>query len=76
MLEKRDGMKSITKNDVDIKWMLRKEYALTLDEIHFIFAEFLNNYNDCDQLEDKQLVREIENLRGWLTNAALYGERL
>lgn len=76
MLEKRDDMKSITKNDVDIKWTPRKEYALTLNEIHFIFAEFLNNYIDCEQLGDKQLVNEIENLRSWITNATFYGERL
>jgi len=63
------------------KWIPREGYALTLDEIHFLFEEYLNNYAgnkyaDFEKLEIKVLVREIERLRSWLTNAAISGMRL
>lgn len=56
-------------------WKPRKDYSLTLPEIHFLFSEFLNNYNK-KQLEEIRTVRDIEELRGWLTNAAIFGTRL
>jgi len=58
------------------KWVPREGYALTLDEIHFLFSEYLNNYAGCEQLEAKSTVRQIEELRSWLTNAAISGARL
>lgn len=73
------------KNDIDEKstliegnkeWTPREGYALTLDEIHFLFNEYLSNYNEDDQLETRRTVRDIEDLRSWLTNAAIKGERL
>lgn len=58
------------------EWVPREEYALTLEEIHYLFAEYLNNYGDCEQLETKRMVRDIKELRSWLTNAAISGVRL
>lgn len=58
------------------QWIPREGYSLTLNEIHFLFAEYLNNYIDDEQLETKRTIRDIEELRGWLTNAAIFGDRL
>lgn len=60
----------------DKKWIPREGYSLTLNEIHFLFTEYLNNYSGDDQLETKRTVRDVEELRSWLTNAAIKGERL
>ena len=60
----------------DKKWVPREGYSLTLEEIHFLFSEYLNNYNGYEQLETKRTIREIEELRSWITNAAIKGERL
>ena len=57
-------------------WKPREGYSLTLEEINFLFREYLNNYAGCNQLEEKRIVREIEKLRSWLSNAAFYGTRL
>ena len=54
----------------------REGYALTLDEIYFLFDEFLANYDGCEQLETRRTVREISALRSWLVQAAICGERL
>lgn len=61
---------------MDKQWEPREGYSLTLDEIHFLFAEYLNNYSGNDSLECKRTIREIEELRCWLTNAAISGTRL
>lgn len=58
------------------KWVSREGYALTLNEIHFLFREYLSNYDGDDQLETKRIVEEIKELRSWITNAAIYGDRL
>ena len=60
----------------DKKWVPREGYSLTLEEIHFLFSEYLNNYSGYEQLETKRTIREIEELRSWITNAAIKGERL
>ena len=58
------------------QWIPREGYSLTLEEIHFLFANYLNNYNGDDQLETRRIVEDIEELRCWITNAAIKGERL
>lgn len=58
------------------QWIRRDGCSLTLDEIHFLFSEYLNNYINDEQLETKRTIRDIEELRGWLTNAAMFGDRL
>lgn len=56
------------------EWVPREGYALTLDEIHFLFEEYLQGYHGCNG--DKMTVQAIETLRGWITNAAISGKRL
>lgn len=58
------------------EWQPREGYSLTLDEIHFIFSEYLNNYSGEKQLEILRTKRDIEELRSWITNAAISGDRL
>ena len=58
------------------QWIPREGYSLTLNEIHFLFAEYLNNYIDDEQLETKRAIRDIEELRSWITNATIFGDRL
>lgn len=60
----------------DKEWIPREGYMLTLDEIDFLFDEYLNNYSGCEQLEAKRTVREINELRSWLAQAAFHGKRL
>lgn len=71
MMEKT-GLTDMNKNEA---WEPREDYSLTLMEIHFLFSEFINNYSK-KQLEEIRTVRDIEELRGWLTNAAIFGTRL
>ena len=66
----KTGLTDMNKNEVGEP---REDYSLTLTEIHFLFSEFLNNYNK-KQLEEIRTVRDIEELRGWLT--AVFGTRL
>ncbi|MCR2050951.1 hypothetical protein NSB25_27395 [Acetatifactor muris] len=58
------------------KWIPREGYSLTLEEIHFLFDDYLNNYNGDDQLQTRRTVKDIEELRSWITNAAIRGKRL
>ena len=61
-------MKGKNNMEDDKKWVPRQGYSLTLEEIHFLFSEYLNNYSGYEQLESKRTVEEIEELRPKFTN--------